>query len=87
MFVYVSIDGYESAKQGPIALDSPLPLKDIVVTPSSMAGVVVPILLIIVILGSALGYYVYRNRRLTRSFAEFASRYSTASGAAILNHV
>lgn len=87
-FLGVSIqdkDGYESAKAGPIALDSPLPLKDIVVSPTGVAGVLIPILIVMIILGTALGYYVHRNRRLSRSFAEFASRYSPASGAAILN--
>jgi hypothetical protein len=45
-----------------------------------VAEVLVPIVLVIVALGAALAYYVHRNRRLSRSFQEFASRYSPASG-------
>ena len=57
------------------------------VSPSGVAGVLVPIFIVIAILGSALGYYMYRNRRLKRNFIAFASRYSPATGAAILNAV
>jgi hypothetical protein len=81
----VDQDGYESGLVGPIALDTPVPLIDIVVSPTGVAGVLVPIFIVLIIMGSALGYYVHRNRRLSRSFAAFASRYSPASGAAILN--
>jgi hypothetical protein len=83
----VDQDGYESGLVGPIALDTPVPLIDIVVSPTGVAGVLVPIFIVLIIMGSALGYYVHRNRRLSRSFAAFASRYSPASGAAILNAV
>ena len=57
------------------------------VSPSGVAGVLVPIFIVIAILGSALGYYMHRNRRLKRNFMAFASRYSPATGAAILNAV
>ena len=56
-------------------------------SPTGVAGVLVPIFIVIAILGSALGYYMYRNRRLKRNFIAFASRYSPATGAAILNAV
>ena len=56
-------------------------------SPSGVAGVLVPIFIVIAILGSALGYYMHRNRRLKRNFMAFASRYSPATGAAILNAV
>ncbi len=89
-FVAVSMvdkDGYESRMTDPVAIESPVSDKSIVVSTNNVAGVLVPIMLIIVVLGAALAYYVHRNRRLTRSFQEFASRYSPASGSAsILNH-
>ena len=71
----------------PVAIESPIPAKAIVVSPNNVAGVFIPIMLAIVVLGVALGYYVHRNRQLRRSFQEFTSRYSPASGSAsILNH-
>ena len=83
----VDKDGYESRLSDPIAIESPVSEKSIVVSPTNVAEVLVPSLLVIVVLGAALAYYVQRNRRLSRSFAEFASRYSPASGSAsILNH-
>ena len=83
----VDKDGYESRLSDPIAIESPVSEKSMVVSPTNVAEVLVPILLVIVVLGAALAYYVQRNRRLSRSFAEFASRYSPASGSAsILNH-
>ena len=83
----VDKEGYESRMTDPVAIDSPIPDKSIVVTENNVAGVLVPILLAIIVLGAALAYYIRRNHRLTRSFQEFASRYSPASGSAsILNH-
>merc|ERR1719447_213641 len=76
---------YVSSPAGPIILETPVPAKDMIVSPSGVAGVLVPIFIVIAILGSALGYYMYRNRRLKRNFIAFASRYSPATGAAILN--
>jgi len=87
-YVGVSLvdDGkYVSSPAGPIILETPVPAKDMIVSPSGVAGVLVPIFIVIAILGSALGYYMYRNRRLKRNFIAFASRYSPATGAAILN--
>lgn len=83
------VDGghYISVPAGPIPLESPVPNADLVVSRSGVAGVLVPIFFVIVILGSALGFYMYRNRRLKRNFIAFASRYSPATGAAILNAV
>jgi hypothetical protein len=83
----VDKEGYESKMSDEIVIESPISEKSIVVTPNNVAEVLVPILIVIVVLGVALAYYVHRNRRLSRSFAEFASRYSPASGSAsILNH-
>lgn len=76
---------YVSRWAGPIPLESPVPSKDMIVSPTGVAGVLLPIFIVIAILGSALGYYMYRNRRLKRNFIAFASRYSPATGAAILN--
>ncbi len=78
-------DQYTSALSDPVALETALPDGDIVVSRRSVAGVLIPVLLLVVALGCGLAYYVHRNRRLTRSFQAFASRYSAASGAAILN--
>ena len=68
-------------------LESPVPVNDYIVSGPGVAGVLVPIFIVIAIMGSALGYYMYRNRRLKRNFIAFASRYSPATGAAILNAV
>ncbi len=81
----VDADQYVSAASDAVAVETALPEGDLVVSRRSVAGVLVPVLLLVVALGSGLAYYVYRNRRLTRSFQAFASRYSAASGAAILN--
>jgi len=62
-----------------------VPDEDIVVSRSGVAGVIIPLFFLIVILGGALGFYVHKNRRISRNFQAFASRYSPASGAAILN--
>lgn len=83
----VDNNGYTSPLSGPIPIDAPVPQEDIVVSPSGAAGVLVPIFIVIAVLGSALGYYMYRNRRLSRNFAAFASRYNVANGATILNTV
>ena len=89
-YVGVSLvdDGtYISPPAGPITLESPVPSGYKVISPNGVAGVLVPIFIVIAIMGSALGYYMYRNRRLKRNFIAFASRYSPATGAAILNAV
>ena len=82
------VDGtYVSEKAGPIPLEATIPAHDLIVSPSGMAGVLVPIFIVIAVLGSVLAYYAHRHRRLKRNFAAFASRYSPATGAAILNAV
>ena len=82
------VDGpYVSTKAGPIPLEAAIPAQDLIVSPSGVAGVLVPIFIVIAVLGSVVAYYAYRNRRLKRNFAAFASRYSPATGAAILNTV
>ena len=82
----VDAGGYESPHTF-IPLESPLPDADMVVSPTGAASVLVPIFIVICVMGSALGYYMWRNRRLKRNFIAFASRYSPATGAAILNAV
>lgn len=78
--------GYESRHTDPIAIETPVSPKSLVVSSSNVAEVLVPILLVMVALSGALIYYVRRNRRLSRSFQYFTSRYSQASGSAsILN--
>lgn len=89
---YVSVklldkDGYMSDMAGPVPLELFVPAKDLVVSPTSVAGVLVPIFIVILVMGAALGFYVHRNRKLSRNFAAFASRYSPATGASILNTV
>ena len=89
-FVGVSLvdsEGYASPLNRVGPFNAPVPQEDIVVTPSGAAGVLVPIFIVIAVLGSALGYYMYRNRRLARNFAAYASRYNAASGTTILNTV
>ena len=80
-------DGYESPRSDPIGMESPVPKEDLVVSPKGVAGVLVPLFVVICLLGSGMGYYAYRHRRLRRNFAAFASRYSPATGAAILNQL
>ena len=82
------VDGpYVSPRAGPVPLEAAIPAQDLIVSPSGVAGVLVPIFIVICILGSVLAFYAYRHRRLKRNFAAFASRYSPATGAAILNAV
>jgi hypothetical protein len=81
----VDSEGYASPRSDAIAIETTVPEGDVVVSKSGVAGVLVPILLVLMLMGSALGIYAYRHRRLKRNFAAFASRYSPASGAAILN--
>ncbi|TRY76952.1 hypothetical protein TCAL_09210 [Tigriopus californicus] len=81
----VDKDGYTSKLSSPVPFEVPVPLEDIVIAKSSAMGFVIPLLLGIVVMGAGLAYYVHRNRRMTRNFQAFASRYSPASGAAILN--
>ncbi len=78
-------DGYMSQPSDPIPVETMLPREDIVVSKTSVLSVLIPTLALIILLGAGLAYYVHRNRRLTRSFQAFASRYNAASGAAILN--
>eukprot|EP00095_Tigriopus_kingsejongensis_P005304 maker-scaffold337_size202799-snap-gene-0.21 protein:Tk05304 transcript:maker-scaffold337_size202799-snap-gene-0.21-mRNA-1 annotation:"sortilin-related receptor" len=81
----VDNDGYASKLSTPVPFEVPVPEEDMVIPKSSAIGIVLPLLIAIVVLGAGLGYYVHRNRRITRNFQAFASRYSPASGAAILN--
>ncbi len=78
-------DGYASAPSDPVALETALPAGDVVVSRTSVAAILIPILVLLALLGAGLAYYVRKNRRLTRSFQALTSRYSAASGAAILN--
>lgn len=67
--------------------DFQVPAEDIIISPSGAAGILIPIIIIVLILGTVLAFYVYRNRRLSRNFQTLASRYSAVTGAAILNQV
>jgi hypothetical protein len=54
-----------------------------VLSSTSLVSVVVPVLLVIIALVAALGVFIFRHRRLQRSFVSFAnSHYDTRSGAA-----
>lgn len=79
----VDKDGYESPMSAPIGpIILPLSNDEIVVEKSNALGVMVGVLLIMCLLGSAFAYYFVKHRKLKRSFQEFASRYTPASGAA-----
>merc|ERR1719334_1361703 len=75
-------DGYASPMTSPVALESPVPDNDVVVSSSGVVSVLVCVIFVIVILGVGFGYYFVKHRRLRRGLQEFASRYSPASGAA-----
>lgn len=61
------------------------PPGSITIPESSAVGTIVGVLLVMVILGSGLGYYAYSNRRMRTRFREFTSgHYSSATGAATL---
>lgn len=81
----VDRDGYSSEFSTPLGFEIPVPAEDIVISKSSAASVVVPLIVVLILLACGLGYYVHRNRKLTRNFQAFASRYSPATGASILN--
>ncbi|XP_049769267.1 sortilin-related receptor-like [Schistocerca cancellata] len=54
-----------------------------VLTASSVAGVVVPVIVVVGLLLAVVGFLVYRHRRLQHSFVSFAnSHYDTRSGSA-----
>ncbi len=77
--------GYSSPLSSTVAIETTVPVSDLVVSKSGVSGVVIGVLIMLVALAGLLAFYVYRHRRLKRNFAAFASRYSPASGAAILN--
>nr|CAD7458755.1 unnamed protein product [Timema tahoe] len=53
-----------------------------VLTTSNLVSVVVPVILVVIVLVAALGFFIFRHRRLQRSFVSFAnSHYDTRSGA------
>jgi len=75
-------EGYASELTHPVAILSPVPDEDVVVSSSGMTGVVVCVVFVIVLLSAGFSYYFVKHRRLRRGLQEFASRYSPASGAA-----
>eukprot|EP00092_Neocalanus_flemingeri_P022770 GFUD01024690.1.p1 GENE.GFUD01024690.1~~GFUD01024690.1.p1 ORF type:complete len:2176 (-),score=631.55 GFUD01024690.1:299-6826(-) len=59
----------------------------ITIPEKSAVGTVVGVLLVMIVLGSGLGYYAFTNRRMRSRFREFAAgHYSSATGAATINH-
>lgn len=64
----VDSDGYSSPLSALTSVEVPVPAEDLVVSPRGVAGVVVPMIIIVLVLAGALAYYVHRNRRITRSF-------------------
>jgi len=59
----------------------------ITIPEKSAVGTVVGVLIVMLILGSGLGYYAFSNRRMRSRFREFAAgHYSSATGAATINH-
>ena len=79
---FVDGGGYTSAMTPAVAIESPVPDDDVVVSSSNLAGVIVFICFVILVLGAGFSYYFVKHRRLRRGLQEFASRYSPASGAA-----
>jgi len=59
----------------------------ITIPEKSAVGTVIGVLLVMLVLGSGLGYYAFTNRRMRSRFREFAAgHYSSATGAATINH-
>ena len=59
----------------------------ITITEESAVGAVLRVLLVMLVLGSVLGYYAFTSRRMRSRYREFAAgHYSSATGAAAINH-
>jgi len=59
----------------------------ITIPEKSAVGTVIGVLLVMLVLASGLGYYAFSNRRMRSRFREFAAgHYSSATGAATINH-
>ena len=56
----VDKDGYSSPPSDAVAIEVPVPDDDVVVTKSSVAGILVPMFIVMVLLGAGFGVYVYR---------------------------
>ncbi|XP_059482311.1 sortilin-related receptor-like [Neocloeon triangulifer] len=75
--------GYYSLLSEINTMETSQPSWSELITPTHVVSVVVPVILVIVGLASALGCYIYRHQRLQHSFTSFAnSHYNTRSGAA-----
>merc|ERR1719195_1595209 len=58
----VDKDGYSSPQSNAVAIEVPVPDDDVVVPKSSVAGILVPMFIVMILLGAGFGYYVYRHR-------------------------
>ena len=56
----VDKDGYSSPPSDAVAIEVPVPDDDVVVTKSSVAGILVPMFIVMILLGAGFGFYVYR---------------------------
>ena len=86
----VDSDGYKSAysaSHNSISMWGMADPHSITIPESSAVGTVVGVLVVILLLGSGLGYYAFSNRRMRSRFREFAAgHYSSATGSATINH-
>lgn len=86
----VDSDGYKSAYSASHNSISMMGMADphsITIPESSAVGTVVGVLVVMLLLGSGLGYYAFSNRRMRSRFREFAAgHYSSATGSATINH-
>lgn len=86
----VTSDKYKSAysKAGQSIMTMALSEAGSITIPEKSAvGTVIGVLLVMLVLGAGLGYYAFSNRRMRSRFREFAAgHYSSATGAATINH-
>jgi len=86
----VTMERYKSAfnKAGQSIMTMSLSEEGSITIPEKSAvGTVIGVLLVMLVLGSGLGYYAFTNRRMRSRFREFAAgHYSSATGAATINH-
>ncbi|XP_020710796.1 sortilin-related receptor isoform X2 [Athalia rosae] len=79
----VTENGYQSQLSETVSIKSPEVVEPAALYTSNILSFAIPICLLIVGLGAALGYFVVRHRRLSNSFTQFAnSHYDTRRGQA-----